>query len=462
MSKLNTQPDDNSTPHIQPDRPEPAQLVPSLVDLADLVTDPDDASTTSPLNFQPNEPVGGPQPGEHPAPKQVAVQEPESRERDGRPNLSDKALQGFAGGIVKKLLPETEAHAWALLVEFLVQFGNIIGRTAFYQIEGTKHHGNLFAVKVGVTSKGRKGTASGRINGIFKLVEPAWIERHFTGLSSGEGVIWNVRDDGNPDKRMFIRADEFASTLAVMKRDGNTLSPVIRIAWDGTTLQITAKNSPAKSTDHHISIVADITQAELESSMRQSDKINGFANRFLWGYVDRSKILPFGGKDLDFRREVERLKKAIDFARNQGRIYMDDNARKVWARAYAHLSEGQPGMLGAVTSRAEAQVIRLALLYALLDMSDKIRTKHLHAALALWQYCEDSARFIFDVPSLEQKRILEFLTPGTGRTRTCIYRDLFGGHRKAELVTQDLEGLKRMGLVKSKVLNGAEYWWLEE
>ncbi len=70
------------------------------------------------------------------------------------------ALYGLAGEIVKKLKPETEAHPAALLAEILMSFGNIIGRTAYFQVEDTRHYGNIFAVKVGDTAKSRKGTAA--------------------------------------------------------------------------------------------------------------------------------------------------------------------------------------------------------------------------------------------------------------------------------------------------------------
>ena len=47
----------------------------------------------------------------------------------------------------------------------------------------------------------------------------------------------------------------------------------------------------------------------------------------------------------------------------------DDSARELWMRVYPQLSEGEPGMLGAMTSRAEAHVLRLACIYALSDRS---------------------------------------------------------------------------------------------
>ena len=60
--------------------------------------------------------------------------------------------------------------------------------------------------------------------------------------------------------------------------------------------------------------------------------------------------------------------------------------RIVWETIYGRLSEGQPGLLGAVTSRAEAQTVRLALIYALLDGASNIDLPHIMAALAVWEY----------------------------------------------------------------------------
>ncbi len=93
----------------------------------------------------------------------------------------------------------------------------------------------------------------------------------------------------------------------------------------------------------------------------------------------------------------ERLKEATAHARRLGntRLRFGHEAQALWHDVYPVLSEGKPGMIGEVTSRGEAHVIRLALIYALLDLADVIRVEHLRAALAVWKYCEDSARFIW-------------------------------------------------------------------
>jgi hypothetical protein len=52
-------------------------------------------------------------------------------------------------------------------------------------------------------------------------------------------------------------------------------------------------------------------------------------------------------------------------------------------------------MTGAMCARAEAQVVRLSVLYALLDRTDEIADVHLRAALTLWSYCEQSIKQLF-------------------------------------------------------------------
>jgi hypothetical protein len=54
--------------------------------------------------------------------------------------------------------------------------------------------------------------------------------------------------EGVDDKRPIINMGEFFGALQVMRRQGNTLSPVMRAAWESGALVSPTKNSPAKST----------------------------------------------------------------------------------------------------------------------------------------------------------------------------------------------------------------------
>lgn len=177
------------------------------------------------------------------------------------PNLSEKALYGLAGEIVRIIEPHTEADNVALLVQLLAGFGSLIGKSAYFRAEADFHYTKLFLVLVGASSKGRKGTSLGYIKRLLIRVDESFSECMQDGLSSGEGIIFHVRDkitkqspirekgrivdyqeeiidEGAKEKRLFIIEPEFARVLKVMQREGNTLSSIIRQAWDSDRLRV--------------------------------------------------------------------------------------------------------------------------------------------------------------------------------------------------------------------------------
>jgi hypothetical protein len=381
------------------------------------------------------------------------------------PELDPAALYGLAGDVVRAIEPHCEADPVAILANTLTAFGSVAGRGAFAQVGGDEHHLKLFIGLVGETAKGRKGTSWGPVRGLLEDVDPGWAgERVVGGLSSGEGLIYAVRDEvrgirkdeevildrGEPDKRLLVLEGELAGVLKVMGREGNTLSPVIRQAWDGDRLRTMTKNSPTKSTGAHISIIGHVTKAELLRHLGETEAANGFANRFLWLMVRRSKELPFGGEWKTPGALVRRLDAAVRFARTPRVVKWGESARDQWAEVYGPLSEGRPGLFGAVTGRAEAQTLRLATLYAAMDQSASIERKHLEAALALWDYAEESARYIFGDATGDPvaDAILQALRNAgdRGLTRTEI-RDLFKRHQGAERINAALGELLRLGRV---------------
>jgi Protein of unknown function (DUF3987)/CHC2 zinc finger len=389
------------------------------------------------------------------------------------PELHPRALYGLAGEVVSTIGPHTESDPVAILLQLLVCFGNLVGHAPYYQVESTRHHTNLFTALVGETSRARKGTSEGRVRAIAKAIDPEWDETRVKGgLSSGEGFINEVRDEQKKwnvkekqfeivepaitDKRLLVIESEFAGALTVMERHGNTLSQHIRRAWDGGTLAIMTKTSPIKATNPHISIIGHITETELRARMTRTDAANGFANRFLFGCVRRSKILPFGGEPIEAEilRLSEKFNEAVSFAKATGRVSMDDAAKDLWRRAYERLSADQPGLLGAITARAEAQTLRLAMIFALLDSTAVIAVPHLQAAIAVWEFCEASAAHIFgdSLGDDVADEILRALKQAgeAGLTRTAI-RDLFGRNQSTGRVGAALVLLHTKGRVKAEV-----------
>ena len=418
-------------------------------------------------------------------------EEPRQHEQPGEPEhwpcaLADEAYYGIAGEIVRAIEPHSESDPAAILAQVLVAFGVTLGRSPHVKVEGDQHTGNLFALLVGETSKGRKGTSWGRVHNLFKRLS-SW-PKVVSGLSSGEGLKWQVRDPvielvkdkkfggyaeeikdrGIDDKRLLVIESEFAHVLRVIARQGNTLSATVRSAWDTGNLSTLTKNDPTTASGAHIAIVGHITAAELRAELTQTDSANGFANRFLFVCVKRSKCLPFGGDTLHetvLDGFANRLALAVEAARTVTEITMTPAARAVWAAIYPRLSEGHAGLFGAATGRAEAQTLRLAELYALLDQSAHIDAPHLIAALAVWEFAQASARYVFgsslgDPIADEILRSLR-LAGNDGLTRTQI-SDLFKRHQPAERIGAALDVLKRRGFARpeQRQTNGrpSEVW----
>ena len=110
--------------------------------------------------------------------------------------LQPEALQGLAGDIVKAIEPNTEADPVAILIYLLAAYGNVIDHHAHFTVEKTPHYLNLFAILVGDTSRGRKGTSRSTVDYIFRKIDKEWSDRRIlSGLSSGQGLIWHVRDE---------------------------------------------------------------------------------------------------------------------------------------------------------------------------------------------------------------------------------------------------------------------------
>ena len=146
---------------------------------------------------------------------------------------------------------------------------------------------------------------------------------------------------------------------------------------------------------------------------------------------------------------VTKLEASIDGARRIAQVHRNAEADALWRSGYEALSQGGIGLHGALTSRAEAQALRISLLYALLDCSREIRREHLEAALAVWRYCDQSVRYIFGdaIGDATADRILEaFRRSPEGMTRTEI-SGVFGRHLKSQELDRALSLLERLGRI---------------
>ncbi|MFC5455989.1 DUF3987 domain-containing protein [Prosthecobacter fluviatilis] len=341
------------------------------------------------------------------------------------PVLPDSALYGTAGEIVRRILPCTEADPAALYAQLLAGLGNLIGPSPYFLADGSRHHTNLFTIICGRTAKARKGTSWAQVKSILDEVDTIWYSmRVKSGIVSGEGITQVFEDD--TDKRLLLQEGEFAQVLQVMKREGNTVSVLLRQAWDGQKIAVLRRKDAIEVEGAHISMIGHITIQELHRLLAAVEMSNGLANRCLWIHADRSKLLPEGGSKPDTSELVTQLSAAVNAAATRGEIQRDEEARTLWHEIYKDLSEPHPGRLGEILSRSEAQVMRIALILALLDESRFICRPHLEAALSFWRYCDASAAHIFAETFANAKAAKIWEALGSGPLTMTKIHELFG------------------------------------
>ena len=197
---------------------------------------------------------------------------------------------------------------------------------------------------------------------------------------------------------------------------------------------------------------------ELNLLLTKSDCANGLRhNRFLWLAAKRSQLLPEGGNvdSVDLSDLIDQFRGAIEFGRRVGRIRLDEAARETWRGIYRTLSSEQPGLLGAVCSRGEALVLRMATLFAVIDRAATVTVQHLKAALAVWDYCAASAKFIFAStlgnPLAEKIKAALESVGDSGMALSGLY-DHFNGHVDKDELHSALKQLQTQGLARFEKL----------
>jgi Protein of unknown function (DUF3987) len=320
----------------------------------------------------------------------------------------------------------------------------------------TPHWTNEFAVPVADSAIGRKGTGGDIVRDYYTRCEEQsprndpWMDRVIDGLSTGEGVMEALVDKEElTDKRLMVFEGEFGRILTAMSRPDNILSHILRNAWDSGTLNKKTRKDPIHIKGAHLSVVGHITKDELMQRLSDTDKANGVGNRFLWVAVRRWKLIPRPPTSFDDGDLVRRMVEAQTFAHTVGLMRRSGEYNRLWDAEYKNLSCERHGLSGALCNRAEAHVLRLSMIYALLDCSTIIKEVHLRAALEVWRYCEDSVKYIFGnaLGDYAADTIYRAMCEKVSMTRTEIW-DLFSRNPKVKDFDRPLDLLERTGRIR--------------
>jgi hypothetical protein len=394
-----------------------------------------------------------------------------------QPRPDDRALYGLIGEFGRIAATSTEVNPFAAAMGLLSFLSSIIGRDVYFSIGNTFHHARLFSLHVGRSSKGRKGDSLSLAWRVKAAMDAELLGQcHSGGLSSREGLVLLIHDGYTvgggknereippiDDKRLWIVESEFANVLHQTKRDGNTLSAALRDCWDGKTIAPATKTNRISATDPHIALHGNVTPSELISLIQSRELSNGFANRFLIFWAERSTLVPFPEATPDdvVLHLARRIEEVIRFAngrypaeQNTRRMSMTPNARALYERLYrAELNRADGGeLITGLLDRRAPTLIRIAMILALTDKTLLIDQHHIEAAMAWVRYWADSVYFIFkdmaeNATEAERKhelaeKIIEFLQGmPEGASRKEIYRDCFNNHESSSDIGAAIDAL---------------------
>lgn len=399
---------------------------------------------------------------------------------DTDPNISppkptEAMFYGLVGDVARAAAKDTEVNPVAAGTAFLSCLGANMGRDVYLSVGNTFHHPRLFTLHIGRSGRGRKGDALSLPNRVRARIEEVHCltpgQYHSGGLSTREGLACLIHDgykqgkeDIPPidDKRLWVVESEFANVLHQARRDGNTLSAALRDAWDGVSIRPATKSARIWASDPHIGIHACITPSELTGLIESRDLSNGFANRFLMIWAEKTGNIPF--PKATPKHEVDefanRTARVIQFAKgsypaskNSREMQLNEAARNLYSEVYTR-ELTKPDTSELITGLLERQApyaLRLAMIFALTDETLTMEPKHLDAALAWVRYARQSVRFVFAsaarVVESEEKaeaarKILDFLKDKpNGADRTAILNECFQKHGSAARIDEALQGL---------------------
>ena len=383
-------------------------------------------------------------------------------------------LYGLVGDVARAGSEGTETNAHAIAANFMAYLSCAIGRGVYLPIGNTRHHTRLFCLHIGRSGRGRKGDAVSlvlRIDAALRAIDDAFVPQvHRGGLSTREGLAALIHDGYRQgrhdvpaieDKRLWVVESEFANVLHQGRRDGNTLSAALRDCWDGIDLKPATKSNRVYASDPHVCLSGAISPSELRGLMSAREMSNGFANRFLMIWAERSRMLPFPKETPQAVVEhlASRTLEVLAFVRaarhdEREHLKMELTPQAQWR--YAQLYRGElhdgvdDGAIGAMLERRAPMLLRLAMLMALTDLQTRIDVPHIDAAMAWIQHATASVRFVFSSAAEDTKltqvqelanRVLTFLHEHGQATRSQISSECFRGKVPKARIDASLEHL---------------------
>lgn len=366
------------------------------------------------------------------------------------------AFGGNLGAAVDDLAKSTTASPVGLLVSLTAIAGAVMATKTEYFGEQTS---SFMALLVGESGTGKKGTA---MDAAWRALtaENVWGSEPvslLSGLGSGEAIVGHMsRQAKHGLARGIVWAPELSEVLIVGRREGSTLTTVLRNAFDRTALMNITKSATVEvpRDSYQLGALAGVTPDELRSLLSAGTEMtNGFAGRWLSVPVTGRDDQGVTGKVApSIRPELaEQFRYALEQRAGQRHrpILPDDDALDRLSAYYRFLA-ALPGASGVLARRYATIAARVALVHSSLEMDDTIPLVHVDRAIALTEYSRTGIPWVYGMSAVvsgKASRALQWLTTKSELTRSGLSLRMFG-RRSDGRVDDAIEALVRAGLVE--------------
>jgi hypothetical protein len=369
--------------------------------------------------------------------------------------LNFTLTQTALGVMTQTICDTTDAAPAAVLVHLAGVIGTAVGRGPYTEMLG-EEHANIYALVVGKTGYGRKGTSWAPVRRASYTALPEWAENGITsGLSSGEGLIahFSAKDEAEvpgtpqgpplppqpetPPTPTLLVETEFASVLKRGDRQGSTLTELLRQMWEDHRAGTMTRTDPLKVSGVHVSVIGHVTPADLHALASRESISNGTLNRFLAVYSQRSgptrtrvdRAAVRGAQD----QIVPLLRAAVAHGQKLGYVQFAPDAERLWDRLIPMYDREPVTVTDELGQRAASYLARLALIFAIADEAVRVDANHLRAAAEVWDYSVASWKMIYGDRTGDQlaDRLLEQLREAglSGLTRADLRQGLSNGQK---------------------------------
>lgn len=363
-------------------------------------------------------------------------------------------FDGLLGELTDDLAGGTDASLVGLLGALIAFSGALVPGSAYFHRKQTS---SPFVALVGESSIGRKGTAMTRVmDAMSHALETTTVHRVvMDGVNSGEGLVSSLhyKREHYPQEPTvaLVFEEEYATLLASRGRDGSTLDPKMRQAFDGGPLS-NRKAGETKTVmpDYWLPALIGITPVELRQRLEPGALQSGSANRWLYLPVTRRVVEPTNASPAFAPEHRQAILDAHRAAQRTPPLLLVDPAVTRTLAEYADFLPTVAFGLGRdLTRRLAVIAFRVALVHALMERAAAVTPAHLERAIALTEYARGGIAWVFGdtIGNPDADLLFRHLVAEGRLRRTTITRQIIRDPIRRQTAIDELVRLGRAQVV---------------